>query len=179
MFFLKQHQLPLKRATSKKKKRKEYGDRKKEHGRFTIMFDPKQITSSMLGYAPQFVLARFSSVIMGVIVAYGVLLFFLGQPPFFQRVGELGLVMTASYWAARSVRYAMTRVIIAVEGPDAATAPPAAAAASAPVVSKPPVGAGVAPKGSVAQRPTTTTTTGATAAAPATRAREKDEKGLD
>jgi hypothetical protein len=93
------------------------------------MFDPKQITSSMLGCAPQFVLTRFPSVIMGVIVAYGVLLFFLGQPPFFQRVGELGLVMAACYYAARGVRYAMMRVAAFVEGPEAV--PTAAAAAGA------------------------------------------------
>lgn len=89
------------------------------------MFDPKQITASMLGYAPQFVLTRFSSVIMGVIAAYGVLLFFLGQPPFFQRVGQLSLMMTVCYWAARATRYAIVRVVHLIEG----TTPESAAGA--------------------------------------------------
>ncbi|KPI84211.1 hypothetical protein ABL78_6727 [Leptomonas seymouri] len=129
------------------------------------MFDPKQITSAMLGYAPQFVLSRFSSVIMGVIAAYGVLLFFLGQPPFFMRIGELGLLMTACYWAARGVRYAMARVICAVEGPDAAAA--TGSAGTTPPAS---AGSGAAAEGGP---------NGKLASAAVSRQNEKEAKGLD
>ncbi|KPA74145.1 unspecified product [Leptomonas pyrrhocoris] len=131
------------------------------------MFDPKQITSTMLGYAPQFVLARFSSVIMGVIAAYGVLLFFWGQPPFFQRVGELGLVMTVCYWAARGVRYAMMRVITVVEGPDANAAAVTGGPATTPPAS---AGSGVTQKGGSAPKSST---------AAASRPNEKEAKVLD
>lgn len=128
------------------------------------MFDPKQITASMLGYAPQFVLARFSSVIMGVIAAYGVLLFFLGQPPFFQRVGELGVVMLGAYGAARGVRYAMVKLIAMIEGPDASAAGVAAPVAAAPPAASAGSSAATA-KGAPSQQ--------------SPKAGSKEEKGLD
>ncbi|GET89583.1 unspecified product [Leishmania tarentolae] len=80
------------------------------------MLDPTKISAAVLGYAPEFVLARFSSVIMGIIVAYGVLLFFLGHPPFFQRLGELALTMTLGYWGARATRYGIMRIVHLMEG---------------------------------------------------------------
>ncbi|CAC9497524.1 hypothetical_protein [Leishmania infantum] len=91
------------------------------------MLDPKKISAAVLGYAPQFVLTRFSSVIMGIIIAYGVLLFFLGHPPFFQRVGELSLTTTLGYWGARATRYGIVRIVHLIEG----TTPESAAAAAA------------------------------------------------
>lgn len=97
-------------------------------GATAAMFDPKKISAAVLGYAPQFVLARFSSVIMGIIVAYGVLLFFLGHPPFFQRVGELSLTTTLGYWGARATRYGIMRIVHLIEG----TAPESGAAGAAP-----------------------------------------------
>ncbi|CAJ1027335.1 hypothetical protein IOCL2690_000500900 [Leishmania lindenbergi] len=91
------------------------------------MFDPRKITASVLGYAPQFILTRFSSVIMGIIAAYGVLLFFFGHPPFFRRAGELSLMMTLAYWAARVTRYGIMWLVYLADG----TAPESTEAAVA------------------------------------------------
>ncbi|KAG5476246.1 hypothetical protein GH5_05243 [Leishmania sp. Ghana 2012 LV757] len=90
------------------------------------MLNPKEIAAFALSYAPQFVLSRFSSVITGIIAAYAVLLFFLGHPPFFQRVGELVLVMALGYWGARGARYGIVRLVHLIEG----TAPESVAAAA-------------------------------------------------
>ncbi|KAG5501999.1 hypothetical protein JKF63_04270 [Porcisia hertigi] len=82
------------------------------------MFDTKKIVGSMLGCAPQFLMAHFSSVILGIVAAYEVLLFFLGHPPFFQRVGELLLMTALGYWGARGTRYGIMQLVCLIEGTD-------------------------------------------------------------
>ncbi|KAK7194332.1 hypothetical protein NESM_000348400 [Novymonas esmeraldas] len=101
------------------------------------MFDPKQITAAALQYAPQFVLSRFASVVMGVIVAYGVLLFFLGHPPFFQRVAELALMMSVGYGGARGARRGIARLVYLIDGTAPETGTAATSAESRGAIASP------------------------------------------
>lgn len=79
------------------------------------MFDPKQLVSSMAGHAPQFLLNNFPSVIMGVMVAYGVLLFFLGTPPFFSRVAQIVFLYCIATGIARAVRYGVAYTMTKID----------------------------------------------------------------
>ncbi|CAD2221299.1 hypothetical protein ADEAN_000883100 [Angomonas deanei] len=74
--------------------------------------DPKVLVNSFLPQAPNFILTRFPSVLLGVIAAYSFLLFFLSGLNFLSTIGNILVVNAVGYGGARGLRWLIARMTV-------------------------------------------------------------------